>query len=164
MLLPHFHPTKQSDIIQQLHHRLAQSLRLRVLQVPVPPGATTGDARVAVLFSGGLDCTVLARLASDLLPDDQPIDLLNVAFENPRIAAQHKGMSQDALYELCPDRITGRRSLAELVQVCPKRRFRLVTVCVVESPSHPFSQMTHARRTVQSLTKLAGQCSVLSCF
>lgn len=121
-----------------MRRRLTESLRLRVQQIPVPPGAimtsTTGatstalDARVAVLFSGGLDCTVLARLASDLLPDDQPIDLLNVAFENPRIASQHKGLSQDELYELCPDRITGRKSFAELVQACPQRRFRLVTV------------------------------------
>ncbi|GAB0137160.1 hypothetical protein EsDP_00005440 [Epichloe bromicola] len=145
ILPPHFHLTKQSDVIQQLRHRLAQSLRLRVLQVPVPPGATMGDARVAVLFSGGLDCTVLARLASDLLPVDQPIDLLNVAFENPRIAAQHKGMSQDALYELCPDRVTGRKSLAELVQVCPKRRFRLVTVNV------PFSLASDHRSEIVEL-------------
>ncbi|KAG5985091.1 hypothetical protein E4U55_001595 [Claviceps digitariae] len=122
--------TRKSGVIEQLHRRLAESLRLRVLQVPVPPGATTTDARVAVLFSGGLDCTVLARLASDLLPDDQPIDLLNVAFENPRIAAQHKGMSQEELYELCPDRITGRKSFAELAQTCPTRKFRLVTVNV----------------------------------
>ncbi|KAG6012231.1 hypothetical protein E4U43_007895 [Claviceps pusilla] len=120
--------TKQSGVIGQLHNRLVESLRLRVLQVPVPPGATTTDARVAVLFSGGLDCTVLARLASDLLPEDQPIDLLNVAFENPRIATQHKGLSQQELYELCPDRITARKSFVELVQMCPRRQFRLVTV------------------------------------
>ncbi|KAG6002693.1 hypothetical protein E4U21_002846 [Claviceps maximensis] len=125
-----FRLTKQSGVVEQLHRRLVESLRLRVLQVPVPPGAATTDARVAVLFSGGLDCTILARLASDLLPGDQPIDLLNVAFENPRIAAQHKGMSQEELYELCPDRITGRKSFAELVQICPTRRFRLVTVNV----------------------------------
>lgn len=41
--------------------------------------------KLAVLFSGGLDCSVLARIAHDILPLDHPIDLLNVAFENPRV-------------------------------------------------------------------------------
>ncbi|KAG6036643.1 hypothetical protein E4U41_005583 [Claviceps citrina] len=141
----HLRLTRQSGVVAQLHRRLAESLRLRVLQVPIPPGATATDARVAVLFSGGLDCTVLARLASDLLPEDQPIDLLNVAFENPRIAAQHKGMSQHGLYELCPDRVTGRQSFAELVRSCPKRSFRLVTVNV------PFTLTSEHRSEVVRL-------------
>ncbi|KAG5962600.1 hypothetical protein E4U58_003818 [Claviceps cyperi] len=145
----HSRLTMQSGVIEQLHRRLTESLRLRVQQIPVPPGAittaTTSDARVAVLFSGGLDCTVLARLASDLLPGGQPIELLNVAFENPRIASQHKGVSQDELYELCPDRITGRKSFAELVQACPLRRFRLVTVNV------PFTLTSEHRAEVVEL-------------
>ncbi len=107
---------------------LTDSLRYRVLQVPEPPNASSTDARIAILFSGGLDCTVLARLTSDLLDPDQAIDLINVAFENPRIAAQHKTISEQGLYELCPDRITGRKSFAELVAVCPTRRWRLVCV------------------------------------
>lgn len=41
-------------------------------------------ARVAVLFSGGIDSTILACLAHRHIPLDEPIDLLNVAFENPR--------------------------------------------------------------------------------
>lgn len=92
--------------------------------------AEMSDARVAVLFSGGLDCTVLARMASDMIPPEQAIDLINVAFENPRIAAQNAGLSTDELYELCPDRMTGRKSFAELSTVCPDRRWRFVTVNV----------------------------------
>ncbi|KAG5913199.1 hypothetical protein E4U42_001375 [Claviceps africana] len=137
--------TRHSDVVGQLHRRLVASLRPRVLQVPLPPGAAPTDARVAVLFSGGLDCTVLARLASDLLPGDEPVDLLNVAFENPRIAAQHKGVPHEELYELCPDRITARKSFAELVRVCPARRFRLVTINV------PFTLTSSHRSEVVEL-------------
>ncbi|QUC18742.1 uncharacterized protein UV8b_02983 [Ustilaginoidea virens] len=137
--------TNHSDVVRQLRQVLTQSLRLRVLQVPLPPGASHADARIAVLFSGGLDCTVLARLASEVAPGDQAIDLVNVAFENPRIAAQNKGSSQDELFELCPDRITGRRSFAELVHTCPERKFRLVVVNV------PFSLACQHRSEVIDL-------------
>lgn len=37
-------------------------------------------AKLAVLFSGGIDSTVLAVLADRILPINEPIDLLNVAF------------------------------------------------------------------------------------
>ncbi|POR36566.1 Asparagine synthetase domain-containing protein C4F6.11c [Tolypocladium paradoxum] len=137
--------TRQSPSVAQLRHHLTESLQLRVLQVPVPPRASPSDARIAILFSGGLDCTVLARLTSDILPPDQTIDVLNVAFENPRIAAQHRGATQADLYELCPDRITGRKSFAELSEVCPQRRWRLVTVNV------PFSLTSSHRSEVVDL-------------
>jgi asparagine synthetase B (glutamine-hydrolysing) len=115
--------------VQELHSRLVESLRLRVLDVPLPPKATPTDARVAVLFSGGLDCTVLARLSHDMIPADQCIDLINVAFENPRIAGQFKNLSREELYEKCPDRMTGRNAFAELSGVCPGRTWRFVAVC-----------------------------------
>lgn len=114
--------------MKELHSRLVDSLQLRVLEVPLPPNATPTDARVAVLFSGGLDCTVLARLSHDMIPSDQCIDLINVAFENPRIAGQFPNLSRDELYEKCPDRMTGRNAFAELGRVCPDRKWRFVTV------------------------------------
>ncbi|ODA83957.1 hypothetical protein RJ55_02474 [Drechmeria coniospora] len=137
--------TRHSSSAQQLRRQLNESLTSRVLQVPVPPHSSPSDAAVAVLFSGGLDCTVLARMTSDLLPSDQAIDLINVAFENPRIAAQHKGASQEELFELCPDRITGRKSFAELGAVCADRRWQFVTVNV------PFSLASGSRAEVIEL-------------
>ncbi|CAJ0546003.1 Ff.00g094760.m01.CDS01 [Fusarium sp. VM40] len=119
-----------SKSVKELHSRLVESLQLRVLDVPLPPNATSTDARVAVLFSGGLDCTVLARLSHDMIPSDQCIDLINVAFENPRIAGQFPNLSRDELYEKCPDRMTGRNAFAELGRVCPGRKWRFVTVNV----------------------------------
>lgn len=120
-----------SESVRSLREHLVRSLSLRVLSVPQPPldpehGVTT---RIAILFSGGLDCTVLARLTSELLPEGQGIDLINVAFENPRIAARlPAGSSATAIYEACPDRITGRKSFGELCDVCPGRQWRFISV------------------------------------
>lgn len=65
---------------------------------------------VGVLFSGGLDCTILALLADKYLPTKQSIDLINVAFKK----------DNNATYEV-PDRLTGRQSLQELQKLCPTR-------------------------------------------
>ncbi|EAQ87824.1 hypothetical protein CHGG_04443 [Chaetomium globosum CBS 148.51] len=121
--------TPSSPSVVALKEQLLESLRLRVLNIPLPPTpSTNGRTRVAVLFSGGLDCTVLARLCHDILDVDQAIDLLNVAFENPRVVAQLRKENNDLpdFYEACPDRITGRRSFAELQKVCPGRAFHFV--------------------------------------
>lgn len=127
----------EMDAVQPLYEHVAESLRLRILNVPIPPRvayATVPDTRVAVLFSGGLDCTVIARLCHELLPASQGIDLLNVAFENPRLAAAQRKVDRSAedlleeLYEACPDRVTGRKSFAELLQVCPGRAWRFIAV------------------------------------
>ncbi|KAJ1924439.1 hypothetical protein IWQ60_005203 [Tieghemiomyces parasiticus] len=48
---------------------------------------TSGPARLAILFSGGVDCLCLAALTHQILPLNEPIDLINVAFENPRTTA-----------------------------------------------------------------------------
>jgi asparagine synthetase B (glutamine-hydrolysing) len=75
-----------SSSVEQLEHQLIESLRLRILNIPEPPfQGTPTKVKLAILFSGGLDCTVLASIAHQLLPPDHEIDLLNVAFENPRV-------------------------------------------------------------------------------
>jgi asparagine synthetase B (glutamine-hydrolysing) len=108
--------------------------------VPEPPGYVSGrSAKVAVLFSGGLDCTLLARLSHDILPINEPIDLLNVAFENPRVTAaansdstrqkpSSPSPSPISAYEACPDRITGRSAFTELQQACPGRTWRFIAI------------------------------------
>ncbi|KAI7957233.1 hypothetical protein MJO28_004328 [Puccinia striiformis f. sp. tritici] len=41
------------------------------------------QSKMAILFSGGLDCTTLALLAHSHIPLTESIDLVNVAFEMP---------------------------------------------------------------------------------
>ncbi|KAK3379200.1 asparagine synthase-domain-containing protein [Lasiosphaeria ovina] len=144
--------TTSSPSVAMLKHQLLDSLRPRVLEIPQPPASdvTPSKARIAVLFSGGLDCAVLARLTHDLLEQDQEIDLVNVAFENPRVVAQLRKDSKGGelltdFFEICPDRITGRKSFAELQAVCPGRVFRFVAVNV------PYSETLAHRSQVVSL-------------
>jgi asparagine synthetase B (glutamine-hydrolysing) len=138
------HPlTVSSPIILQLDQHLRDSILLRIADIPsLGQGPDKiqqqpqKDARIAVLFSGGLDCSILARLAHDHLPPDQPIDLLNVAFENPRTLAVVDGSI--SVYECCPDRITGRSAHAELLRVCPGRNWRFIAIDIpyCESEKH----------------------------
>ncbi|KAI2783537.1 asparagine synthase-domain-containing protein [Daldinia loculata] len=128
--------------VDLLRHWLCESLKLRVLDIPEPPNPLSDtDVRVAVLFSGGLDSTILARLAHDLVPPDQGIDLINVAFENPRRVSVDKTLPHldvRDIYEACPDRKTGRKAFAELKTTCPTRywRFIAVNVSFEEAMSH----------------------------
>lgn len=146
----------QTESVRQLCGHLYKSLKLRILDVPLRPEPAAGvRVRVAVLFSGGLDCTVLARIAHDILPSDQQIDLLNVAFENPRVVKAAKKSARarsgegeiakkngdgnssyhpsapeddDSPFESCPDRETGRKAFQELQIICPGRCWRFVAV------------------------------------
>lgn len=142
-----------SPSVTALEDLLRHALRSRICTIPDrlhihPTPALNRPATMAILFSGGLDCTVLARLSHDFLDPAEPIDLLNVAFENPRV---HKRPSDPAdaahysPYELCPDRITGRASFAELQRVCPTRDWRFVAIDI------PYSDFLAHRGEVISL-------------
>jgi asparagine synthetase B (glutamine-hydrolysing) len=89
--------------------RLSEAVRVRV-----NAWHNRGGARVCVLFSGGLDCTVLACLADRHLPAGQGVDLLSVCFAAPR---------HDS-----PDRVTALASWRELRRLCPARPWNLYLV------------------------------------
>ena len=132
--MPQSHEVLSYDTssVALLRHWLSESLKLRVLGVPEPSDlASNLDVRVAVLFSGGLDCSILVRLAHEFLPPEQGIDLINVAFENPRQVAiwtSQPNPPEGGIYESCPDRITGRKAFAELKTACVGRYLRFIAV------------------------------------
>ena len=140
---------QDSPVVSDLFQRLQWSLSLRVRDIPLPPSQLVAPPRVAVLFSGGLDCTVLARILHDTLPKTQDIDLLNVAFENPRVvqAAGASQLSQTprSVYSFCPDRITGLSSYSELLTICSGRTWRFISIDI------PYSDTLAHRSRVISL-------------
>ncbi|KAI9685981.1 MAG: hypothetical protein M1822_003964 [Bathelium mastoideum] len=139
--------SSRSSSVQDVKAKLQRSLHPRVSDIPLPPldrseAILMPTSKIALLFSGGLDCTLLARISHDLLPYNECIDLLNVAFENPRI---HRDGS--ASFETCPDRITGRQSSDELRRVCPERTWRFVEINI------PYSETLEHRPTIIQLMK-----------
>ncbi|KAF8219244.1 hypothetical protein L208DRAFT_1427107 [Tricholoma matsutake] len=142
--------------VNDLIYHLNRSVMLRVVNIPPPP--TANSARLAVLFSGGIDSTVIAYFAHKHVSVDEPIDLLNVAFENPhKLMVQAQGntgglprkqkkeqqrrqiISEPIIHTsyMVPDRVTGLQELEELRRLCPGRVWNF------ESQS--------SRRVIQSL-------------
>ncbi|KAH8391706.1 hypothetical protein KR009_001711, partial [Drosophila setifemur] len=81
-------------------------------------------AKCCILFSGGIDCTILALLANKHVPAEEPIELINVAFEKIGKQNQH-----EKLWNV-PDRNTALMSLNELKKLCPDRIWNLLEVNV----------------------------------
>ncbi|KAJ0182051.1 hypothetical protein K1T71_002773 [Dendrolimus kikuchii] len=97
---------------------------------------------VGVLFSGGLDCTVLALLADKFIPPNQSIDLINVAFDRNQISNYN-----------VPDRITGKQSFEELKRLRPNRNwvFKEVNVSkheLEEFQSFIIGDLVYPRKTI----------------
>lgn len=140
-----------STAVRVLIERLSLSLSVRIQNMPFLPSANLTSPRIAVLFSGGLDCTVLARLIHDILPIEQEVDLLNVAFENPRILKSsgagvcQSNLASSSAFLTCPDRMTGLSSHTELVRICPGRLWRFVSVDI------PYSETLRHRPQIISL-------------
>eukprot|EP01043_Picozoa_sp_COSAG02_P031378 COSAG02_NODE_2045_length_10020_cov_2.699224_4_plen_1005_part_00 len=119
----------------QLLDALDRAVRRRVEIAPPPTPLSNADgelsgARVAVLFSGGVDCMVIAALAHRHRPPDEPIDLLNVAFGSaaqPSTDAE-SGSTDTADRHCTPDRKSAIAGLLELRKIAPTRRWQLICV------------------------------------
>ena len=149
-------PTSLPEAADMLFQTLGEAVRRRVVSAPMPlpfisssslpssslPLVKEEDemeeerrvgppARVAVLYSGGLDCQVLAALAHLQLTKEEeaeedaagaaasaaaaPIDLINVCFD-------YRGGHQS------PDRLAALAGWLELRGLFPSRRWRLLLV------------------------------------
>ncbi|CAD8046234.1 unnamed protein product [Paramecium primaurelia] len=69
------------------------------------------QGRIGILFSGGIDCSLITHIVCKLLPDNSQIDLINVAFTN------------DA-----PDRITARNAHQELQNLHKNQLLNLILI------------------------------------
>lgn len=134
-------PAERERAAQLTHEVLLESVRQRVTSIT---GQTLRDIQaetklqastpspVAILFSGGLDSTLLAYYAHLVLPPQEPIDLLNVAFENPRVlnAKNRDQAKAESTRFDTPDRVLSRVTTAHLSTLCPTRRWRLIEINV----------------------------------
>ncbi len=126
-------PTSLPDAAGLLLQNLSEAVRRRVAAAPapLPPGPNDdveeeeaqgvgAPARVAVLYSGGLDCQVLAVLVHLQLAQEgdthTTLDLINVCFDQGR---HHS-----------PDRLAALAGWLELRSLYPLRPWRLVLVDV----------------------------------
>ncbi|KAK0546883.1 hypothetical protein OC846_005095 [Tilletia horrida] len=124
---------------------LEDSVRRRV--TGIRPYTESTSAHVAVLFSGGLDCATVALLAHHCMDPAQPIDLLNVALENPRsiqAATRAAGGSKQVDPYNVPDRQTGIATYDELRAMAPNRKWNFVQVNV------PYAEYCEAKEEIRS--------------
>ncbi|KAB5593823.1 Asparagine synthase domain containing protein [Ceratobasidium theobromae] len=110
-----------AEQIKTFIFKLNESVESRVSNIPKNTFCSNSNnrpvARLGILFSGGIDCSVLAYLANRHIPPDEPIDLLNVAFENPRTL----GAQKNAIQEARAQRKRSKRERKEVSQEAPLR-------------------------------------------
>lgn len=138
-------PQSLAEATEGLLRVLSESVRRRVTASRQPSSANA--ARVAVLFSGGVDCTVLAALCHRHLPPSEPVDLVNVAFAGRRLGARAERHAR--LAALVPDRVTALNGWLELSQAFPSRTWRLIEVDV------SLGELARRRDRVLALTRPA---------
>ncbi|XP_061649579.1 asparagine synthetase domain-containing protein 1 [Phyllopteryx taeniolatus] len=129
---------KMNKTVKGLIDVLSEAVRKRVQSLPDDPQASNHSS-IAILFSGGIDSMILAVLAHHHVPNCQPIDLINVAFQNQEAqkesAKRQKSRQSKSETQACkpfdvPDRITGRSGVKELQVLAPERRWNFVEVDV----------------------------------
>lgn len=134
-----------NERVERLMDLLHQSVKIRIKKKPnyckdCVKIALSGESvacahsKIGILFSGGLDSAILTAIADKYVPEDESIDLINVAFERP--ASRNQNTSHATNSEMgnvtqkydVPDRKTGRQTYSELLQICPNRKWNFIQV------------------------------------
>lgn len=130
------HKDHDERLIGELEKHLKASIAVR---------AGTVENEVAVLFSGGLDSTVLTALLDKCLPDHVVIDLINISFG-----------STDQELNGTPDRVGGYLSYLDLKKVNPSRKYNFVVVNVskeeLEHHADRIAYLMHPANTVMDIS------------
>lgn len=128
-----------SMVVNKLLDLLQQSVRDRVTHTPkfctacisklilvdhIESKIICEHSKIGILFSGGLDCSILAVLAHNNLPLTEPIDLINIAFE------KISNSPSNSIDWNVPDRCSAVESYLEISRLYPERKWNLVEVNV----------------------------------
>ncbi|KAM7350507.1 asparagine synthetase domain-containing protein CG17486 [Cochliomyia hominivorax] len=120
--------------INEFSQLIENSVKKRVLyttehcSVCIKTKDSCSHSKVAILFSGGIDCSILAVLSDKYIPKTDTIDLINVAFENK---------STNGSWDV-PDRISAKSSLESLRELCPNREWNFIEVNVTKEELHEY--------------------------
>ncbi|XP_032671834.1 asparagine synthetase domain-containing protein 1 isoform X2 [Odontomachus brunneus] len=147
-----------NERVERLTELLHQSVKVRVKKKPnyckncikvVLSGGniTCTHSKIGILFSGGLDSAILTAIADKHIPEDESIDLINVAFEKS-VSNQNVSHTSDEKENVTqkydvPDRKTGRQTYNELLRICPNRKWNFVqcNITQVELQSYRASRI-----------------------
>ncbi|XP_023806590.1 asparagine synthetase domain-containing protein 1 [Oryzias latipes] len=140
---------EKTEVVNRLIGVLSEAVRRRVHSLPFVAKdnlpLSSGQASIAILFSGGIDSMILAVLADKHVPVHQPIDLLNVAFKlkepkkqpEKKLKKQRNKSNNSETVQVSslssspfdvPDRITGKAGLKELQDLNPERQWNFVEI------------------------------------
>lgn len=115
----------EKQIVIQLYEELKKSAFKRQDEIhPLHEEEEKDRSKLAVLFSGGLDCTIVAALICEHLSNQSissTIDLLTVGFENPRTNQKSSNS---------PDRQLAVKSWFHLCKQFPKVNIQLIEINV----------------------------------
>ncbi|XP_070508252.1 asparagine synthetase domain-containing protein CG17486 [Chironomus tepperi] len=120
-----------SKLCDEFINLLTKSMHDRVLKTQSECKNCIGNQKcdhsnISVLFSGGVDCTLLTALAHKFIDKEKPIDLLNVAFE--------KVSNKNAKIDFnVPDRLTGLDTLNELQNLYPERKWNFIEINITRA-------------------------------
>lgn len=120
-----------AEVTNEFINRLTSSVKDRISRVQdrcknCTTAASCDHSKIGILFSGGVDCTLLAVLTHKLLPEAHSIDLMNVSFE--KVTNKQENIDWSV-----PDRLTGLQTLAELHSLCPTRSWNFVEINIARA-------------------------------